>query len=589
MSIHKRKMATGLVTAFVAAALIAPLLTIGASGAATNHARQVAPRVSVTSLPRDETLYTSGISYGAPTTWNPMAFDAGGFATGTSGLLYETLFLYNPVTNSYMPWLARSGTWTTPSTYTIVLRNGLTWSNGTALTCADVAYTIMLAKTNSAVPYAGTIGPNLSGVSCTNTTTAVVTFSSPEYTQWQSFLWNSPIVNKSVWSKLTPTEQVTGANAHPIGSGPMLLYAANDQEVVYTDNPNWWATKDLGLKFHFKYLVDLVNIPNPVALGLLLSGGIDWCNNFVAGIGSLVSSPASTGVLNGTGGDGLLTYYPTAPYMLSANTVWLEPNTTKFPMSNLNFRKALAYAIDPSQLASVIYDNGVDPANPTGLLPNLNPYIPASMKQYEFGYNPAKAKAFLAKSGYKGTPVTIQDPDGWTDWNSATDLIVQELKAVGINAVAYFPQDPARNANLTSGTYDLALDNNATVDATPWSYFNRVFALPILKQQSAQLNWERFSDPAAWALVQKIGSIVPTDTAAIQAVYTQLETIFLQNLPEIPLWYNGAWAQFSTKYWHDYPTSTSPNDQYTPQMWHGWVGAMTTVLALAQLEPTGTK
>jgi len=582
-------MATGLVTAFVAAALIAPLLTIGASGAATNHARQVAPRVSVTSLPRDETLYTSGISYGAPTTWNPMAFDAGGFATGTSGLLYETLFLYNPVTNSYMPWLARSGTWTTPSTYTIVLRNGLTWSNGTALTCADVAYTIMLAKTNSAVPYAGTIGPNLSGVSCTNTTTAVVTFSSPEYTQWQSFLWNSPIVNKSVWSKLTPTEQVTGANAHPIGSGPMLLYAANDQEVVYTDNPNWWATKDLGLKFHFKYLVDLVNIPNPVALGLLLSGGIDWCNNFVAGIGSLVSSPASTGVLNGTGGDGLLTYYPTAPYMLSANTVWLEPNTTKFPMSNLNFRKALAYAIDPSQLASVIYDNGVDPANPTGLLPNLDPYIPASMKQYEFGYNPAKAKAFLAKSGYKGTPVTIQDPDGWTDWNSATDLIVQELKAVGINAVAYFPQDPARNANLTSGTYDLALDNNATVDATPWSYFNRVFALPILKQQSAQLNWERFSDPAAWALVQKIGSIVPTDTAAIQAVYTQLETIFLQNLPEIPLWYNGAWAQFSTKYWHDYPTSTSPNDQYTPQMWHGWVGAMTTVLALAQLEPTGTK
>ena len=280
-----------------------------------------------------------------------------------------------------------------------------------------------------------------------------------------------------------------------------------------------------------------------------------------------------------------MTYYPTAPYMMSANTVWLEPNTTKFPMSNLNFRKALAYAIDPAQLTSVIYDNITDPANPTGLLPNLDPYIPASVKQYEFGYNPAKAKAFLAKSGYKGTPVTIQDPDGWTDWNSATDLIVQELKAVGINAVAYFPQYPARTANLTDGTYDLALDNNATVNATPWSYFDRVFVLPILKQQSAQLNWERFNDPAAWALVQKIGSIVPTDTAAIQAIYTQLETIFLQNLPEIPLWYNGAWAQFSTRYWHDYPTSTSPNDQYTPIMWHGWVGAMTTVLALAQLEP----
>jgi len=55
--------------------------------------------------------------------------------------------------------------------------------------------------------------------------------------------------------------------------------------------------------------------------------------------------------------------------MLSANTVWLEPNMTLAPMNNLNFRKAVAYAINPAQIASVIYDNLVDPANPTGLLP----------------------------------------------------------------------------------------------------------------------------------------------------------------------------------------------------------------------------
>jgi len=582
MSIQKRKLAVGLVTAVAAFSLMLPLLGAGASGASTHAVK--AP--SITSLPRAETLYTSGAAYSAPTNWNPM--NEGNFATGTQGLLYETLFLYNPVTNTYIPWLAKSGTWTTPSTYTIVLRNGVTWSNGKPLTCTDVAYTIMLAKTNAAVPYSN-LGAGLGGVSCTNAQTAVVTFSSPEYTQWQNFLWHNPIINQAVWSKLTPANQVTGANAHPVGSGPMLFFAANDQEVVYTDNPNWWATKDLGLKFHFKYLVDIVNAANPVELGQLLEGNLDWSNNFLAGIGSLVSSPASTGVLNGTGGDGLLTYYPTAPYMMSANTVWLEPNTTKFPMSNLNFRKALAYAINPAQIASVIYDNIVDPANPVGLLPNLDPFIPASVKPLEFSYNPAKAKAFLAASGYKGTAVTIQDPDGWTDWNSATDLIVQELKAIGINAVAYFPQDAARNTNLTDGTYDLALDNNATVAATPWSYFDRVFQLPILKQQTAQLNWERYSDPAAWALVQKIGTVVPTDTTAIQALYTQLETIFLQNLPEIPLWYNGAWAQFNTTYWHDYPTSTTPNDQYTPVVWGGWLGNMTTVLALAQIEPTGAK
>ncbi len=74
-----------------------------------------------------------------------------------------------------MPWLARSGTWTNSSTYTIVLRNGITWSDGSAFTSADVAYTIELAKTNPAVPYSN-LGPFLAGVSTPNATTVVVHF-----------------------------------------------------------------------------------------------------------------------------------------------------------------------------------------------------------------------------------------------------------------------------------------------------------------------------------------------------------------------------------------------------------------------------
>ncbi|MGD0441583.1 MAG: ABC transporter substrate-binding protein [Acidimicrobiales bacterium] len=581
MSIHKRKMAVGFVVAAAAAALMLPLLTVGASVAsgAPRHATQSAPL----SFPRNETVYTSGVAYSAPTNWNPM--NTGNYATGTQGLLYETLFLYNPINNTYMPWLAKSGTWTNASTYTIVLRNGITWSNGQPFTSADVAYTIMLAKTNPAVPYSN-LGPYISGVSTPDSQTAVVHFSSPAYTQFQNFLWHNPIINKTVWSGLSAADQVTGANASPIGTGPMTLDAANDQEVAYTVNPNWWATKDLGLSFKFKYLVDIVNGSNNVELGQLLEGNIDISNNFLPGISSLISSPASTGQLNATGGYGILTYYPKAPFMLSANTVWLEPNLTKAPMNNLNFRKAVAYAINPAQIADVIYDNIVDPANPIGLLPNLDPFISKSvLSQYGFSYNPATAKKYLKLSGYKGQDVTIQDPVGWTDWNSATDVIVQDLAAVGIKATAYFPEDAARNVNLTDGTYDFALDNNAGPSSNPWSYFDRVFQLPILAKQTAQLNWERDDNPAAWALVEKLGTLLPTNTAGADAIYAQLEQIFLQTLPEIPLWYNGAWAQYNTQYWKDYPVSTNPKDQYTPVMWGGWLGNMTTVLALAQIEP----
>jgi peptide/nickel transport system substrate-binding protein len=562
--------------AAAAVGIIVPLLT---TGLATTPATASPP--SITSLPRNETVYTSGTAYSAPTNWNPL--DTGNYATGTEGLLYETLFNYNPVTNKYTPWLAKSGSWNAAgTTYTIDLRPGIQWSDGTPLTSADVAYTINLAK-NPVVPYSN-LGTYIGSVTTPNATTVVVNFSSKAYTEWQDFLWQDPIVQEAQFSAFPAAQITTDANASPIGSGPMTLLAANSQEVAYQVNPNWWGTSALGLSFKFKYLVDVVNGSNNVEFGNFLAGNIDLSNNFLAGIASQISSPAATGNLGGTGGFGIETYYSKAPYMLSANTVWLEPNLTKAPMNNLDFRKALAYAINTKAIAKIIYGNIVNPTSPTGLLPNLDPFISKSVvSKYGFSYNQKMAKKYLKLSHYKGQDITIQDPDGWTDWNSATDVIVSQLAAVGIKATALFPQDAARNTNLDAGTYDLALDNNAGVASSPWTYFDRVFQLPIAKVQSAQLNWERDDNPKAWALVQKLGTISPTDTAATDATYGQLEKIFLQTLPEIPLWYNGAWAQYSTQYWLGWPTSK--HGGYTPIMWDGWLGNMTTVEGLAGLYP----
>ena len=36
---------------------------------------------------------------------------------------------------------------------------------------------------------------------------------------------------------------------------------------------------------------------------------------------------------------------------------------------------------------------------------------------------------------------------------------------------------------------------------------------------------------------------------------SKLQTIFLQDLPAIPLWYNGMWAMFNTKYWTNWPSA----------------------------------
>jgi peptide/nickel transport system substrate-binding protein len=537
---------------------------------------------ATTTFPRNETLYTSGTAYSPPSNWNPL--DTGNYATGTQGLIYEPLFLYNPMSTSsssqYIPWLAASGSWNSAQTvYTINVRPGVKWSDGTALTGADVAYSINLARTNATDPYSANVSTVANAVASGNTVT--VTFKgTPGYTEWQDYLWKAPVLPEHIWSKFSASQIATAANTNPVGTGPMTLDTYNAQEVAYQTKTGWWATSALGLSFKFKYLVDVVNGSNDQELGQLTAGNLDWSNNFLPGINQLITA------VGGNAGYTLKTYYPTSPYMLSANTVWLEPNDSVAPMSNVNFRKALAYALNPTAIAQTVYGGITKAANPTGLLPNLSSYVDQSVVTKDAPtYNPALAKQYLAKSGYNGQAITLQVPEGWSDWMDATTVIKSELDAIGINLQLIYPQANARTANVTDGNFDLQLDNNADLDSTPWTYYQRVYQLPIEKQQTSQENWERFSSSSDWALVQEAATVPTTDTAKLDSIYGQLQADFFAQEPVIPLWYNGAWFQGNTQYWSDYPSSTG-SDQNMPVMWNGYIGAMTTVYALAALKPT---
>src|SRR5512146_2752406 len=125
-----------------------------------------------TTYPRDETLYTSGTMYGPPGDFNPIKdWD---YTTGTFGLLFESLYLYNPLNDKFTPWLAQSGSWTGAKEYTLKLRAGLKWTDGEALTADDVVYTTNLGKLAS-VPYS-TIFSFLSSVTKVDATTVVFKF-----------------------------------------------------------------------------------------------------------------------------------------------------------------------------------------------------------------------------------------------------------------------------------------------------------------------------------------------------------------------------------------------------------------------------
>ncbi len=102
------------------------------------------------------------------------------------------------------------------------------------------------------------------------------------------------------------------------------------------------------------------------------------------------------------------------------------------------------------------------------------------------------------------------------------------------------------DSDIADGNYDMVIASGPAPSSTPWTYFDSVYRLPLQGHQEPGFNAERYSDPAAWALVKRRRRPRLSDDQGGGQIYAQLEADFLQALPEIPLWYSGAWFQANT-------------------------------------------
>ena len=404
-----------LVAACAPAATVAP--AAAAPAAAAPAATAEAP--AAVTFARNETLYTGGKQWGPPSNWNPLLI--GDYATGTIGLVYETLFLYDPLTDKFTPWLAESGKWTDASTYELKIRQGVNWSDGQPFTADDVKFTFELGQ--KTVLNFSNLWKWLGSITKVDDRTLDFKFTSALYQQWDNLLYNVPMLPQHLWASKDLKDVATGANEKPVGTGAYLYFAYDQTKMVWVRNDNWWAIKALNLSVAPKYIVDLVNTSNENSLGLVLQGQEDLNNNYLPGISNLLQ-----------GGYALHTYYPAAPYHLAANTAWLDVNLQKKPMDDVAFRKALASSINVADIVSRDYGSMVQIANPSGLLPIWDKYVDqAVVKKLGTSYDIAKAKSILAAAGYKdvngdgfvenkdGTPISLKIivPNGWSDWMAA--------------------------------------------------------------------------------------------------------------------------------------------------------------------------
>ncbi len=539
------------------------------------------PEPSATTFPRDETLYIGGAAWGPPSTWNP--YQPGNLAntTGTTGLLYETLFGYNPLTDELTPWLAEKGEWTDATTFDITLRKGMTWSDGEPLTSADVVYTMEINKQYPALTY-NKMWDYLVSVEAADDTHVTFKFKDPLYQEIQNNLYNIPIVPKHLWEGRTEEEITVGANENPIGSGAYLYVEAGADRNIWQRNENWWGIQVFG-KPAPKYIVDILTPTNNAALGMVIKGELDLSNHFLPGVAELINK----GYVH--------SYYASAPYMMSANTAVLFLNTKKKPMDDPAFRKALAHAINTPQIVNVAYAGLVQAASPTALLPSLSKYVDQDVvERLGWTFDTAKAKKILADAGYADTngdgfvempdgtafSLEVTCPNGWTDWMAAIEIIAASAQEAGINLQAATPDYGVWLSAHQGGTFDTTLQNNINLSNTPWTAYNTLFNHPI-KDQMPNGNFGRYENQELWDLVDELAKVPFSDEAGMKEACSNIQEAMLTEVPMIPLWYNGLWSQWSDATWTNWPDETSAKPT-VPSTWNGYwqLGGLQTLINL---------
>ncbi|MGA2007052.1 MAG: ABC transporter substrate-binding protein [Solirubrobacteraceae bacterium] len=549
-TLNKRRLfASATLTIAATAALMVAFALPSASSAST---ARIASSTPLTMESSQETTLTDN--------FNPFVSTSAANTVGATSLIYESLLQFDVAKPLQAPYdfLASSYTWGTGGdSITFTIRSGVKWSDGSALTPADVAFSYnMLAQypdlNTNGVPISKTTPATVSGQNVT------ITFTSSQYTNLQ-YVGSVYIVPQAIWSKLSG-DPSTFTDTDPIGSGPYVLsqFSAGTGIVLTANQDYWGGPFNVGggapavSQIDFPLLADAATV-----LSALETNGLDWAGNFING-------------LNG----GFVNQSPTTHHVWFApvQTNTLEPNLREWPMNQLAVRQAVSLAIDRNAISKQ-GESGLEPVatNASGIvLPNFSALEAPAVKgdKLSANANPKAADAVLAKAGYtlkggfyalkgKVVDITITDPSNYSDYALDDQLMANELKAAHIEASFDGLSDNAWYADLADGKFGSATSHWSNTAILPYGVYDGWLDSTLNSPTNASGDFEGLNDPA---LDKDLASLAGATSNAQQLKYlTPLEQYVAKNLPVIPTVYGASFDEYSTAHFTGWP---SASDQY---------------------------
>jgi peptide/nickel transport system substrate-binding protein len=415
------------------------------------------------------------------------------------GLVYEGLVEVDP---ELVPQPALAESWDISGdglTYTFALRPGVTFHNGRPLIASDVVYSYERVRNpDIGSPSASYVG-GIATMETPDDATVVITLASPD----ASFL-----TKLAFWGvSIVPREEVerTGDLTQTmVGTGPFTFteYVPNTRVVLGRNGSYWQSGKP--------YLdgVELNIIPEDTSrTTALVSATVDLIEQVPHKDISILEADEAI-VLAGN---------------RTTNLRWLTFNTRKPPFDAVDFRQAVAKAMDRQAIIdAAVFGHGE---------PLIGLYPEAFWAGYRGEVPPPDiegAKALLAglslPADFRPRLLT------WSQYGflSNTSVVVQEqLRQIGIEADIDAQENAIYIDNYFSGNFDIAV-MGASGYMDPNEYLEQSFKTDGVNNAAG------YSNPELDALIEQ--GLVETDREARAEIYQQAQQIIIDDAPWISLY-----------------------------------------------------
>jgi peptide/nickel transport system substrate-binding protein len=404
-------------------------------------------------------------------------------------------------------------------TYTMTLRKGVKYSDGTPVKASDFTASIVRDfKVDSPGVgfFGGIVGSDnaksgsISGIQANDATGKITINLKAPQGDFENIL-------ATTFAALVPANSpAKDSSSTPLpATGPYMIksYKANKSAVVVR-NPNFDASMfdgNVPKGNPDKMTFDILGDPG-VALQRTINGQDDY--DFQQ------PPPDRLSTIQSKYASQIKVYTP-------ANTYYFFVNTKVPPFDNLKARQAVEYAINRQALVRVYGGLG----QPTE---NILPPTYASYKKHDlYPYNLAKAKQLVAASGDKGMSVTVWNHDRGND-PKATAYLVDQLNAIGFKA---------KEKIVNSAVYWTTVGNQATkaqIGFADWfqDYPHPLDWFDVLLNgnritQTHNNNYSNFDDASVNAKIEALKK-EPSLTSSVNDQWAALDKQIMQQAAWVP-------------------------------------------------------